>query len=382
MTAQPLLTDRIDWIIGLDDEPILRNLLITQCYHDLSSEVARVMGADNVNWCTFATWASRTAGKFIRSEEIPSLFRSGLEDSSSFRASSARAVERLTSLHPKTKLQEGSLLQVAETVAGDVSGQITAGNLKVFSELAPVFAGYVALFADGAPDATQAKRLLDSLRVGPSNAGGQSLLREAMEHLLAASKLDDPKRRAEQMLVANALTGLHEQIRLQPFIAGSLDAPIADTLGKLWADHAEDDGDGLLGRIHALWDRAGATVVRDAETAWADVATAALMTLAVPGQTLHLGSALPPPPQRPMYPAVLETVDEKDAAELLAHYDATDPGAKGDVGADDWTVLAQRMRYIIALFRSRQCDAGLLQQPFTDPQHAAILESKVPAGPL
>ena len=382
MTEPKLLTDRIDWIVGLDKQPVLRNLLITQCYHDLSSEIARVMGPANLNWCTFATWASKTAGNFIRNQEIPSLFRYALSESSAFRASAARAMERLQGIHGGTELQEHSLLQIAETVAGDVSGQITAGNLKVFSELAPVFAQYVQLFDGGTPDKAGAQRLLESLRVGPSADGGQSLLREAMEHLLAAAREEDPKRRAARMLVANAQTGLHEQIRLQPFIAGSLDAPIADSLGRVWAAHNDSAPEGLWGKIHALWDRLGAAVIREAEDVWSDVATAALMTLAVPGQVLHLGRVLPPPADAPLYPPILQKIDDPDALDLIQQYRAADPKGLGDVGATDWTRLDQRMRYIIALFRSRQCDPQLLQQPFTDTQHAAIVAGDVPDGPL
>ena len=47
-----------------------------------------------------------------------------------------------------------------------------------------------------------------------------------------------------------------------------------------------------------------------------------------------------------------------------------------------WTALAQRMRYIIALFRSRQQTAALYRQPFEDQQHAAILDGKTPGGSL
>src|SRR5438552_1558097 len=61
--------ERIRWIVALDNDAVRRNLLITQCYHDLSAELARVLGGGNANWCTFATWASRTAGGFIREDE-------------------------------------------------------------------------------------------------------------------------------------------------------------------------------------------------------------------------------------------------------------------------------------------------------------------------
>src|SRR3954469_16635953 len=77
---QPLV-EHVPWVVALADEPERRNLLITQSYHDLSTELARVLGPENVNWCTFATWASRTAGRFVREEEVPKLFRNALADS-------------------------------------------------------------------------------------------------------------------------------------------------------------------------------------------------------------------------------------------------------------------------------------------------------------
>ena len=99
-------------------------------------------------------------------------------------------------------------------------------------------------------------------------------------------------------------------------------------------------------------------------------------------QILHLGSKLPPPPGGPLYPAVLDPVEGSDAQALLEQYHALDPESAGEVGATDWAELAQRMRYIIALFRSRQCDDRLLQQPFDEAQRSALLAGEVPAGPL
>ena len=47
----PTLAD-VDRIAALSD-PVIRNLQITQCYHDLAAVMAiRLRGA---NWCTFAT---------------------------------------------------------------------------------------------------------------------------------------------------------------------------------------------------------------------------------------------------------------------------------------------------------------------------------------
>src|SRR6185503_14607571 len=50
-------------------DSVLRNLRITQCYHELSLAVAERV-APGANWCTFATWASRQAGQTIRREDF------------------------------------------------------------------------------------------------------------------------------------------------------------------------------------------------------------------------------------------------------------------------------------------------------------------------
>ena len=51
------------------ENPVIRNLEITECYADLSEAMrARTGGA--ADWCTFATWASRQAGSTIRGEDL------------------------------------------------------------------------------------------------------------------------------------------------------------------------------------------------------------------------------------------------------------------------------------------------------------------------
>src|SRR5688500_17674814 len=54
-------------------DPVLRNLWITQRYHDLSHGLAGVVHAENLNWSSFACWASLTAGISIRNRELPQL---------------------------------------------------------------------------------------------------------------------------------------------------------------------------------------------------------------------------------------------------------------------------------------------------------------------
>lgn len=61
-------------------DPVLRNLQITQCYHELSAAMAGRTGP-GANWCTFATWASKQAGQTIRREDLARTLESAFGDS-------------------------------------------------------------------------------------------------------------------------------------------------------------------------------------------------------------------------------------------------------------------------------------------------------------
>src|SRR5881392_3958757 len=64
----PPTVDDITSIAAIDN-PVLRNLRITECYADLSAAM-RVRTGGAADWCTFATWASRQAGSTIRGEDF------------------------------------------------------------------------------------------------------------------------------------------------------------------------------------------------------------------------------------------------------------------------------------------------------------------------
>jgi len=60
--------DDVDRIAAVAD-PVIRNLRITQAYHELSAAMAARLGP-LANWCTYATWASKQAGRTIRKEDL------------------------------------------------------------------------------------------------------------------------------------------------------------------------------------------------------------------------------------------------------------------------------------------------------------------------
>jgi hypothetical protein len=240
--------------------------------------------------------------------------------------------------------------------------------------------------------------------------GGQTLLAEAARHYYTAKFEPDPKRRAERILLANATIGLHEQTRLQTYIAGSLNAPIADTLVNATHDAlAERIGNEVLGpRGYALVDRLLSPLTDHVERVFQRFATELMMTLKLPGETLHLGRDLPAMPGQPLFPKVLQTISDPELGMMLAQYSALaerseerdalraieeaaevlmgklgfDESFALGTGADDWVQLSQRMRYILELFRSRQQNQRLLQPTFTAAQVATMKQGQIPSGPL
>jgi len=370
--------DRIDWIVGLDGDPVRRNLLITQSYHDLSGALFQRLAGGNLNWCSYATWASRTAGRFIREDEVPAAFRRLLGRMEPIRVSLARANAAVARIQERTTIAHDGFLDLARQVVRDVAVFIGDGNLEVFAELGPVFARLLPAVRDG-PEAVL--ELAATLKPGVTQKGGQSLLRSALLHYAAALREDDSDRRAELMLLANGQVGLHEQIRLQPFIAGSIDAPIRDTLYDGIDDFVESVPRLLRPEVAAVVSRLFHPVADLAEKQWHEFATKELMTLSLPDGTLVLGEDLPAPRRGPVYPQALDRIDDRDLADLLQQFDADRPDAVGS-GAIDWTELSSRMRYILDLFRSRQLDPSLLGQPFTDEQRAAILAGRPVKGEL
>jgi hypothetical protein len=307
-----MTVEEVERISALDD-PVVRNLQITECY----SRLAAAMPVGGSNWCTYATWASRQAGRTIRGEDL--LYR--------LQAELRREAELL---HPirsfwRWLLRRGLLRQTtwfgrlhtpfdAFELASDA---VARGNLKVFAEIGLVFARWLE---DGVAPAEPA------------------LLRQAFSRY----------ERAEQTVLANLEIGLHEQTRLDPEIREAMDAALAPKRRLL------------------AW-----PLQRKLTQLSRHVITESLMVLTLPGAVLWLGRNLEAPGE----------VADPELRELIARYEPVPP-AVDDCGADDWSVLEQRMHYIVHLFRAYHEDAGLASPPFTPAQVERIRAGALPDGEL
>jgi len=372
--------------IGAIGDPVVRNLRITQCYHELAHSVAERV-APGANWCTFATWASRQAGQTIRGEDFA---RAAEEILGSHEV--AQVITDIVRLSSRTAgaLTQDTVLEAVhhavdpEAALRRAADAVAVGNRKVFVEIGREFARWRGTAAAaGAPDASAVAAFADGLRVGEP-PDGQRLLREAFGAYGNACRATNDSERASLMLLGNLLVGLHEQTRLQPEIQEALDAAV--------------DPDAVRAALFPLvmpgaWLRLRARVARlvgrpmpadaavDALLAAIRrrlrlVITDLLMTLRFPGVVLHLGRDV-----SGEFPPELRTIDYPPLRALLASIDPTPNGTVGS-GAEDWSNLGQRMHYIADLFRCWHARPELFSAPFTPRQIAAMREGLRPDGDL
>ena len=384
----PTITE-VDRIAAIQD-PIIRNLQITQCYHELSAVLTKRSGL-SANWCTFATWASKQAGQTIRKED---LVRS-LENILNTEPAVIQAVRNVaTTTHhiggkrdlPETEKTVLDILNPFEAIdrASDAVGR---GNEKVFEEIGREFARFFSTCLHSASyDADTITRFCDELRPGDP-PDGQRYLAQAFSRYYQSFFEVDAKKRAELILLANIEIGFHEQTRLQPEIAESLNAAIIDpghfiqllikaiSPSRSWFSRVLLTVTQLFGRLKPV-DAAIIALITTAQQKARLVITEYLMTLNLPHERLRLGKDL-----NTGFPESLREIINTALRALLDRIDPT-PNSLHETGAVDWADLPDRLHFIIDLFRCYQESRDLFEPPFTAEQVTAIKNGHLPGGRL
>jgi hypothetical protein len=358
-------------------DPVLRNLHITQRYHEFAVQLRDGGIGEDATWCAFAVWASKTAGATIRGEVLPERAKQLMADNEATGSVIHRFNSGVTAW-AKRHLTHDHLGQAVEAVTAEVSKSIAAGNVLVFSELAPLFTALLDAHASSSPPSRDAlgKAFAPALAQAESSGEGADGVTTAFGAY--ADALFAPPDSAAVVLQANTLAVAHEQHRLQPAIQDALDAAITDTLQKVVDDDVVDhvpagEGRHLLGGLTA-------DVCKVLETAWDTALTEVIMRLVTATESLDLRRDVPALPGG-MFPPALADLGGTAAAGAVAQWDKTG-GTGVPSGAHDWAQLPERMNYIVNLFRSRQRDPSLFNPPFSEEQLQALNQGRLPAGPL
>jgi len=377
--------------IAAQTDPVIRNLQITQCYHELALVLAERTG-QVANWCTFATWASKQAGQTIRKEDLART----LENMLGSEANAVQAGQNLSAagqrISKQYRLDEilKFVWKVLEPEAAfeHSSEAVARGNLKVFAEIGREFARfYTTCLDDLSFDGVKIARYCEGLRTG-GPPDGQGYLREAFTHYYQALFEADEKRRIELLFLANIQIGFHEQTRLQPEINEALAAPVispqAFTRNLLKTLHPDWGWFNeviwlvlrLLGRLTEL-DTAVQAYFESAQREAQFIVTETMMMLEMPHRNrLRLGDDL-----SARFPPILERLANPDLLRLLELIDPT-PDSSRESGAEYWGDLPDRLHFIVDLFRCYQVSPELLEPPFTMEQTIELKEGRLPAGRL
>lgn len=377
--------------IASENDPVLRNLQITQCYYELSAAFLERTGP-LANWCTFATWASRQAGQTIRKEDL----KRTLEAELSARLRNDSALVVLTSLlkemgtHIKTEELEHLLWKKIITQSIERSSEAVArGNQKVFEEIGYEFARFEGTCLNDliyTPESIET--FCQKLRIGfPPE--GQQYLQQAFTHYYESFFETDFQKKAELQLLANLEIGFHEQTRLQPEIQASLESVLLlDTEGVKQriqeilfpagslTSYFRMLVQKMLGRraaVEQTLDDVMQRVVGEIRL----LITSHLLTLMVPPNVrLRLGQDL-----TSLFPENLRSLSNERLRILLAQIDPTLDSVR-ESGALDWANLPERLHFIADFFRCYQESVELLEAPFTALEVQTLKQGRVPQGRL
>lgn len=179
------IAERLELIRAMDD-PAARNVEITRCYCDLSTELAVVLGRSDLNWFSFGAWASATAGHAIRGESLP--------------------------------------------VDWGTSENVAAGNLAIIVDVAPPFIRWLAEIERGGGatgDSLTRTLAAPMFDAAPQLAASLTAYQLAIDLRGASDEGDDIDLEAERaaaqlVLLGNVLMGAHEQQLVDRFIDAAM----------------------------------------------------------------------------------------------------------------------------------------------------------------
>jgi hypothetical protein len=316
----PEILGRMSEIANMEDG-VARNLEITDMYHQTSTMLDQTLFQDpaeqgkTANWNTFAVWASNEAGRAIRGE-------------GNWVMDVGKAVA------PKSTLDA-------------TQSALATGNREVFAEIAPASAMFAHNFkGDAERDPKKFAAFEEWMRTQAPNRdeklGNEGLI-DAFRIYHEAMFEKDPDRKQELMLQSNAMIGLHEQTRLQPHIEASMPWLARGFLTKnAMTLHTPTNDSGPAG-LNFDQNYKALDLSEDVrERNW-------------------YGS------YEEQYPGALENLEDPGVART---WDQVDPHwwSNPTVGAENWANFDDRMGYISELFRSKQSDPRLHNQPFTQEQ--------------
>ena len=325
----------------------LRNRRVTLGYGELSHQLADVIagGGDRVaNWCTFATWSSKSIGSTIDPDEIPPGLRQ-VPLPSAIRRYVVAVCRRIF------RRQHGAIFRA-----------LACGNRLIFLEVGVVGARFIEAFSGADRSEAQwdaywrsASGALDEIaRLDgpwvPTKPADRRRLHDAMRCYFDAAIAIDPTRRGELVLAGNVQLAAYEQERAQGYLAVVLALFCGRAMKRL-----------LTTRSGEL----ASAPMRLSTDVCSRIMTRFGIALILPNEVVDLArrQRMPVNGSCPVWPD--HRVTESTLRDVLRRYDRS-PGAAVKRGARSWLSFGERMHVITNLFRAHHGDRSLFARPFSD----------------
>jgi hypothetical protein len=372
-------SDHVRAVLAIEDR-VLRNFWVTQTYADLSTGLRSSLGQTTANWCTFATWASRTVGRSLRGEELPGWLRARVVMSNGVMGLTREVTAAVRTAHPEPwdhRILPEHVGDVLRSHFGDCASDLSDGNTEVFAEIAPVAAVFIEAHRDET-GAGAARRLVARACEGAPVYGGVNHLSQGFALWCDAVAEVDETKKSQLVLAGSLHLGAHEQNHLQGAIAGSMDMGLDHSLELL-----KDRLDQCLAcppEVEKVVDDLLHPLAHATAEQWGDLMTELLGVIETPDGTLRLDQDVPPLRGEPFAPADLHPIVVPELREALERFSRADSRGRGS-RAPNWVDLTDRMNFISNLFVSRHHRRSLFDPPLDVEILGAIEADRSPSRP-
>ncbi|MGI9614716.1 MAG: hypothetical protein ACR2QO_17530 [Acidimicrobiales bacterium] len=363
----PLLAE-VDRIAAISD-PRARNLRITQLYHELELALGQLLAGEDLAWCAYGVWASKQVGAAMDGlpvDHVRSLLTSTeFVDSLPLLAPDERWVR--SGLRLAARTPDRVLAWLLDNTQPRIAEALGQGNRRVFTELAPTFAGFLDLAHETGGDPKEMKLQLPALYAALGHAtfpGGMGYeLTLACEYYTQALESDDSHERAQLIYYANLRAAHYEQQRVQGPLEELTDA-ILETPASLVGQRR------VVAALVSVLERVAPRRVHRLRYTLGLVLGRMVTDLAVrvetPIDSLAVGTPLKPDAEGNYYPESLAELTVPAFKEFFKHpnnWMQLGPNPETEIVAFNWINYHERMPFIAHMMRMRQQSAALRIPP-------------------
>lgn len=330
------LLSKIENAIAIS-EPAECNRAITEVHYRLSEALSEKLGKEvGANFHSWAVWGSKKAGQTIRQEDLDSALHNA-----TVVAGIVGSIIGIVCAWAILQLEFTPAPSVILTLLGAIPGflcgalvgraiarysrvraarLVLEGNRTVLEDIGSQTARFLETFPEASFPEEELKKFVVGMRDGPTEKGGQDLLREAFLQYAKAGNSSLPLE--ERQLAAyygNCLAIYHEHIRLQPIIVGSMPWIIRRCVTQRMMQY-----------------EIGPLILSVAE-------------------------------EFPDTDTMVSIPEKSSIREYLLSLGWQDSNRQGDLSAraaaGDWTRITHRMRYVLELFRRYHLEPGVRSEP-------------------